>query len=85
LDIRHNFSFLFKIQNVPVNHLVILAVAKDPYKNIRTPFNYLMRNLALADLIVGTVTDPMSIYNHWKEGINAKLLKSVVQIFHISY
>jgi hypothetical protein len=79
------FSILFTILNVPGNLLVILAVAKDPYKNLRTPFNYLMANLALADLIVGTVTDPMSIYIHWKEGINAKLLKSEVQIFPMSY
>jgi hypothetical protein len=32
------FSILFTILNVPGNVLVILAVAKDPYKNLRTPF-----------------------------------------------
>jgi hypothetical protein len=79
------FSILFTILNIPGNLLVIIAVAKDPYKNLRTPFNYLMANLAVADLIVGTVTDPLSIYIHWKEGINAKLLKSEVQVLHMSY
>lgn len=79
------FSILFMILNIPGNLLVILAVVKDPYKNLRTPFNYLMANLALADLIVGTVTDPSSIYIHWKEGTNAKLLKTEVQVLHMSY
>lgn len=80
-----SFSILFTILNIPGNILVILAVVIDPYKNLRTPFNYLMANLALADLIVGTVTDPLSIYIHWKEGINADLLKIEVQVLHMSY
>ena len=79
------FSILFLLLNIPGNLLVILAVVKDPYKNLRTPFNYLMANLAFADLIVGTVTDPISIVIHWKEGIDAKLTKPEIQALHMSY
>lgn len=79
------FSILFTILNIPGNFLVILAVIVDPYKNLRTPFNYLMANLAFADLIVGTVTDPISIYIHWKEGIRAPLHLGEVRALHMSY
>lgn len=80
-----SFSILFLILNIPGNLLVILAVATDPFKNLRTPFNFLMANLAFADLIVGTVTDPISVYIHWKEGTNAKLTLAEVRAIHMSY
>ena len=78
-------SILFMILNIPGNLLVIIAVAKDPYKNLRTPFNYLMANLAIADLIVGTFTDTSSIYIHWNEGTGTKVEKEEVQVLHMSY
>lgn len=80
-----SFSILFLILNIPGNLLVILAVVIDPYKNLRSPFNYLMANLAFADLIVGTVTDPISVYIHWKEGIDANLTLPEIQTIHMSY
>ena len=80
-----SFSILFLILNIPGNLLVILAVAMDPFKNLRTPFNFLMANLAFADLIVGTMTDPISVYIHWKEGTNAKLTLAEVRTLHMSY
>ncbi|XP_046845765.1 galanin receptor 2a-like [Xenia sp. Carnegie-2017] len=83
--ITTTFSIIFTIVNIPGNLLVIIAVVLDPYKNLRTPFNYLMANLAMADLIVGTVTDPLSVYIHLKEGIDEKLHKKEIQALHMSY
>ena len=65
--------------------LVILVIAIDPYKNLRTPFNYLMANLACADLIVGIISDPFSVYIHWKETIDSNVTELDIQINHMSY
>ena len=35
------------------NTLVLLAILIDPNKDLRTPFNYFVANLAVADLTVG--------------------------------
>ena len=56
--------------NVPGNILVILAVVLDPNKNLRTPFNWLVVNLAIADLIVGVIAQPLAVYFHIKEGLD---------------
>jgi hypothetical protein len=55
--------------NIPGNILVILAVVLDPNKNLRTPFNWLVVNLAVADLIVGVIAQPLAVYFHIKEGL----------------
>ena len=46
-------SLFSALLNIPGNLLVIVVIAADPFKNLRTPFNYLVANLAFADLIVG--------------------------------
>ena len=56
--------------NIPGNILVILAVVLDPNKNLRTPFNWLVVNLAVADLIVGIIAQPLAVYFHIKEGLD---------------
>ena len=42
------------------NILVFLAVIIDPNRNLRSPFNWFVANLAAADLIVGCFALPMS-------------------------
>ena len=79
------WSLIFLLLNIPGNLLVILAVALDPYKNLRTPFNYLMASLACADLLVGTVTEPLSVYIHLKEGLDANLTLEELETLHMSY
>lgn len=79
------FSILFIITNIPGNLLVILAVAIDPHKNLRVPFNYLMTNLAVADLLVGTVTSSIAINYHLKDGLNDKLSLTQIRVFDLSY
>ena len=78
-------SILLLATNIPGNILLILAVARDPHKNLRGPFNYLMSNLAMADLIAGTVAGPLSVNYHIKEGLNIRLSSEVIRLFHMSY
>ncbi|XP_028401786.1 adrenocorticotropic hormone receptor-like [Dendronephthya gigantea] len=80
-----SFSFFFTLLNIPGNTLVIIVVAKDPQRNLRTPFNYFMCNLALADLIVGLICDPISVYIHWKEVTDSEVTELDYQINHLSY
>ena len=78
-------SILLLATNIPGNILLILAVARDPHKNLRSPFNYLMSNLAMADLIAGTVTGPLSVHYHIQEGLHVRLSTTVISLFHMSY
>lgn len=80
-----SIAFLLMIPNIPGNLLEILAVALDPYKKLRTPFNFMMTNLAVADLVVGVVTEPMSIYIHWKEGMGEHVTLGELRVLFMSY
>ena len=80
-----SLSMLFTLTSIPGNVLIILAVVLDPNKNLRTPFNWLVVNLATADLIVGTTTNPISVYVHMKEGLTQKLTVPEIQTLHMSY
>ena len=42
--------------------MVIIVVVVDPLKQLRSLFNYFVVNLAVADLIVGTISMPIAIY-----------------------
>ena len=44
------------------NLMVIIVVVVDPLKQLRSLFNYFVVNLAVADLIVGTISMPIAIY-----------------------
>ena len=46
------------IITIPGYLLTCMAIIKDPFRDLRTPFNYYLINLAAADLIVGCVTEP---------------------------
>ena len=80
-----SISAILLITNIPGNLLLILAVAFDPHKNLRSPFNYLMSNLAIADLIAGLVTGPLSVNYHIKEGLFSEVSIDVIRVFHMSY
>ena len=80
-----SLSILFMITNIPGNLLVILAVFRDPFKNLRSPFNYLMTNLAAADLVVGAVVCPLSIHYHVTEGLRGSISTEEIKAFHFTY
>ena len=64
------------------NLMIVIAVVKDPLKKLRSPFNYFVINLAVADLIVGIISMPIGIYNHTLEYLKTKpdVLKRVFTV-----
>ena len=81
-------SILITIVASVGNALVVLAVFLNPNKDLRTPFNYFVANLSIADLIVGLISGPMSTVYHIFEGVGVlkERFKDVVHItFFISW
>ena len=76
-------SLTLAVITIPGNFLVCLAVFKDPYKRLKTPFTFFVVNLAVSDLIVGTVTEPISVWVHFREGFSLGL--NYVWSIHMSY
>lgn len=76
-------SGIFCLLTVPGNFLVCLAVFKDPYKDLRSPFTLFIAHLAFADLIVGMVTEPISVYFHIRESL--RLPMENAWLIHMSY
>ena len=74
-------SFLTVFGNI----LIILSVALDPNKNLRRPFNWLIVNLAAADLITGTITDPISVSIHFKLCLGKKNTYAEQAVLRMSY
>lgn len=65
-------SGLLSLCTILGNLAVCLAVYKDPYKKLRTPFMYFLVNLSLSDLVVGCITLPTSVATHTMEAIGTK-------------
>ena len=67
------------------NLIIITAVAVDPLKKLRSPFNYFVVNLAVADLIVGIISMPIGIYHHSQEYLGKKsTFRLFEKFFHMS-
>lgn len=81
--ITATISGALSVITVTGNLMVCVSVVKDPYKELRTPFNFYIINLALADLIVGLVTEPIAVWVHIREGFS--LTMENVWIIHMSY
>ncbi|XP_020915996.1 histamine H2 receptor-like [Exaiptasia diaphana] len=80
-------SLGFCVVAAPCNLLICLTIYKDPHKNLRTPFNLLILNVALADLIQGVLVLPLSAAYHGMEGFqnaSSQLLKALHLFFFIS-
>lgn len=69
---------------VPGNLLICWAVIWNPTGNLKTSFNYLVLNLAIADLIIGVVTDPLFVDFHVKEALQHEVL-NVQWVVHVSH
>ena len=78
-------SIILILTNIPGNVRIILAVVFDPHRNLRTPFNWLVVNLATAELVVGCITQPISAYYHIKEGLNMQTFLTEVKTHHMTY
>lgn len=77
-------SIFFSLLTTPGNLLICLSVFIDPYNKLRTPFNFFIVNLALADLTVGMITEPMSAVYHYREGIRVDFA-DLQKIHHYLY
>ncbi|XP_048578798.1 histamine H2 receptor [Nematostella vectensis] len=74
---------LLALITIPGNLLVVLAVLLDPNKDLRSPFNYFIANLAFADLVVGLVTEPVAIIHHFQIGLGVLEIGS--SVIHMSF
>ena len=70
---------------IPGNLIVLLAVLKDPYKELRGPFTIFVANLALADLMAGSITEPMAVYFTIQEVRGGLVENFAVYVTHLSY
>ena len=77
-------SVVMSLVTITGNILVVLAIFIDPNRDLKSPFNYFVANLAFADLLVGFVVDPLSVAFHLSEGIAKKYPTELVYI-HIPY
>ena len=64
-SIEMGIAFALAIITSICNLTVIIAVYKDPYRELRTISNFLVVNLAAADLIVGIIVEPLWALQYW--------------------
>ena len=76
-------SIFLTIVTIPGNFLVCVAIVRDPFRELRTPFSFLLLSLAVTDLLVGAVMDPISAVYHLSEGLQLALVD--IWILHIVY
>ena len=77
-------SLLLSVPIVIGNLLIVIAVIKDPFKRLKTPFSFFLVNLACCDLLVGFITMPISFIAHLMEA-RGTLLKWHILSIHFSY
>ncbi|XP_068694786.1 adenosine receptor A1-like [Montipora foliosa] len=78
-----SFSVFLALITIPGNLLVCIAIIKDPFRNLKTPFHYFLLSLAATDLIVGILVDPISAIHHIGEGLQSDIVNQ--KILHILY
>lgn len=70
------------------NGLVIIAILIDPFKELRTQFNFFVVNLAVADLMIGAIIDPLTSWAHFQEANRVEVRKEYpgfVKFCHFAY
>lgn len=77
-------SVILLVVTVPGNILICWAIVKDPNRELRSSFNYLVLNLAIADLITGAVTEPSFVVFHVREALRYEVMNRV-EIVHVPY
>ena len=76
---------ILTLVTAPGNLLICWAVIKNPTGNLKTSFNYLVLNLAIADLIIGAVTDPLFVGYHVIEALRNEVSMKTIWVVHVSY
>ncbi|KAK3748434.1 hypothetical protein QZH41_017306 [Actinostola sp. cb2023] len=75
---------LLTVITVPGNLLICIAILKDPNKELRTSFNYLLMNVAISDLLVGAITDPIFVLFHIREALGYQVI-TWIAVPHMSF
>jgi hypothetical protein len=87
--ITASFSFILLVVTVPTNLFVCLAITIDPNKELRTQFNCFTFNLALADLLVGCITESLAVYIHIRQNLDTEFGHRddpmIQKLLHIPY
>ncbi|EDO38430.1 predicted protein [Nematostella vectensis] len=65
---------LLTIITLPGNLFICIAILKDPNKELKTSFNYLLFNMAISDLIVGVITQPIFVLFHVREALGYSVI-----------
>ncbi|XP_078357103.1 adenosine receptor A2a-like [Oculina patagonica] len=67
-------SAILCVITVPGNLLICWAIIKDPNNELKSSFNYLILNLAIADSFIGIVTEPVFVWYHSSEAMAREVL-----------
>ena len=67
-------SAILCVVTAPGNLLICWAILKDPNRDLKSSFNYLILNLAIADCFIGIVTEPVFVLYHSSEAMQYKVL-----------
>ena len=62
-----SLATVFCLATVIGNVLVCLAIVRDPFRKMKTPFHYFLLSLSGTDLLVGLLLDPTMIVVHIRE------------------
>ena len=76
---------ILSIITVPGNLLICWAVIWNPTRNLKSSFNYLVLNLAIADLMIGAVTEPIFVGYHVTEALKYYWAYGVRYFVPLSY
>lgn len=79
-----SISMVLCVLTVPGNLMICLIIIRDPYRELKTPFNYFVLNLSAADLLIGTVTEPAFIVYHIREALAYPVMQNI-WIVHLTY
>lgn len=69
---------------LPGNLLLCIAMLKDPYKKLKNSFNCFVLQLALSDLVIGTITEPLFVIFHSREALGYPVMQNV-WLIHLSF
>ncbi|XP_031557274.1 neuromedin-U receptor 1-like [Actinia tenebrosa] len=75
---------LLTIITLPGNLLICIAMMRNPNKELRTTFNYLLLNVAVSDLVIGAVTDPIFVSFHTRESLGYSVTAWYIPL-HMSF
>ena len=84
-----SLATVFCLATVIGNVLVCLAIMRDPFRKMKTPFHYFLLSLSGTDLLVGLLFDPTMIFVHIREANGTPTNKGDIswafQVLHVLY